>query len=520
MNSENKEITLSQPKLIGCNIHKSITVQPLILKVIQTKWFQRLHNIKQLGLCYFVFPCAKHTRFEHALGTYHLAKLLIKKIQEKYPNRDYWIEELGVKSVITDRIARCIEIAALCHDIGHGPFSHCFDDVILEGYNHPNSTHEVRSCLIVEMICKNLEFQDKEISFIKSLINPSSPKHCGVIYQIVSNTLNGMDVDKYDYLKRDSYNLGLSGFDATRLLEEFIIDSNDNIAYSKHFSHDVLKMFSTRHELHSIVYGHKTTKIIESMYADMWRKVEPIFKIREYVTDMNLFCKLHDNTLFDFIEQELNPPCHLELEINDQKELKDLKEAYQIYQNILSRKLYKSIFCQNDIGDQVAQTFIDQTLQLHPELKKEMLELVHYTVGYVSPKKPDPFLSIYFYDKDENKTFTLDKTTISSTLSKRYYEDRYLLICKDREIAPMIKNEWTIYYQKILDERKHNEVESKIREAVIDRNPELIKDIVNDLVKSHVNQNGEQLIKDITTSSLKIINEICKASEEIKKSIK
>src|SRR5207237_2938560 len=103
---------------------------------------------------------------------------------------------------------------------------------------------EIRSCLITAEICRQeLKYDEQKIKFIQSVMYPKA-EHTGVIYQIVANSRNGMDVDKYDYLARDPYNLGLNkSFNSMRLLEEFIIDEKDNLAYSKHCSHDVLDMF-------------------------------------------------------------------------------------------------------------------------------------------------------------------------------------------------------------------------------------------------------------------------------------
>ena len=272
----------SYSKLFGCNIHGSIRVSSLALRIINTPEFQRMKLIKQLGLCYHVYSSATHSRFEHSIGVYHLAGKMLEKIQQQYPKKTYYIHELGKSTKLTYKIIECIKIAALCHDIGHGPFSHIFDDVLLKYSKNHNKDHEVRSCLIVEMLCKRElgnELSDKYISFINSIINPQK-HHVGALYQIVANYLNGIDVDKFDYLARDAKNLGLAtGFDPNRLINEFIIDSNNNIAYPKHCSLNIYEMFQSRYMMHKKVYSHKTVKLVESMLSDLFIKIDPIFKI-------------------------------------------------------------------------------------------------------------------------------------------------------------------------------------------------------------------------------------------------
>src|SRR5690606_32489551 len=110
---------------------------------------------------------------------------------------------------LDDYVCELVKISALCHDIGHGPFSHAFDDLFKSNkyINHNDSgrnTHEFRSTVILEHIIKNDKIlssaiTDDEIQFMKNLIDPKDRN--GFIYQIVSNNLNGLDVDKFDYLQ-------------------------------------------------------------------------------------------------------------------------------------------------------------------------------------------------------------------------------------------------------------------------------------------------------------------------------
>uniref|UniRef100_A0A3Q3C9N3 HD/PDEase domain-containing protein n=1 Tax=Haplochromis burtoni TaxID=8153 RepID=A0A3Q3C9N3_HAPBU len=101
-------------------IHGHIELHPLLVKIIDTPQFHRLRNIKQLGGVYFVYPGASHNRFEHSIGVAYLAGELAKALKVKQP-------ELH----ISERDVLCVQIAGLCHDLGHGPFSHFFDGMFM-----------------------------------------------------------------------------------------------------------------------------------------------------------------------------------------------------------------------------------------------------------------------------------------------------------------------------------------------------------------------------------------------------
>ncbi|AYV85043.1 MAG: putative HD domain-containing protein [Satyrvirus sp.] len=443
----------SYSKLFGCNVHGSIRVSPTALRIVDTSEFQRMRGIKQLALCYFVYPAAMHTRFEHSLGVYHLAGKILEKIQQEYPDKEYIIPELGPNPIkLSQKIIECIKIAGLCHDIGHGPFSHIFDDILLQNSIHPNKYHETRSCLITEILCRRElqnEFDDNYIQFIKSIIDPKE-HHRGALYQIVSNKLNGIDVDKFDYLSRDSKNLGITtGFSANRLINEFIIDNNGNIAYPKHCSSDIYEMFHSRYMMHKKVYSHKTVKIIELMLVDIFMKVDNIFSISKSIDNMELFCQLTDNTIFSYIRSIISPQPFLKINLNEEQYEK-IKKANDILQNIISRNLYQQIFEIADNGQQIENDMNEFVgyLQNNFDVKLEDFATIKINVGFVSGNPlNDPFKSIYFYDKKENsKTFTIDKNYFSGLMNNQIQETRWHLICKNKDIDPnFVTNQWNTY---------------------------------------------------------------------------
>lgn len=103
-------------KILNDPVHGHVQLDQWQLRVIDTPQFQRLRDLKQLGTSYHVFPGGSHNRFEHSIGVSYLANNLVSRLAESQP-------ELG----IDERDIRCVTLAGLCHDLGHGPFSHVFD---------------------------------------------------------------------------------------------------------------------------------------------------------------------------------------------------------------------------------------------------------------------------------------------------------------------------------------------------------------------------------------------------------
>ncbi|KAM7464614.1 hypothetical protein LguiA_032735 [Lonicera macranthoides] len=284
-------------KHVHDNVHGNIYLDPLFLKFVDTEQFQRLRDLKQLGLSHMVYPGAVHSRFEHSLGVYWLAGEAIHKIKA------YQGSELGI-----DRFdIQTVKLAGLLHDVGHGPFSHLFEREFLPRVlNGVKWSHEEMSLKMIDHIVDehNIEIDPEILKKAKEMIVASrenaaskSSKEKRFLYDIVANGRNGIDVDKFDYIVRDSRACGLGcNFHFERPLETMrVID--DEICYRAKEYLTIHKLFSSRADLHRTVYTHAKVKAIELMFVDALTHANDFLEIESYIHQPAQYWKLDDSIL-------------------------------------------------------------------------------------------------------------------------------------------------------------------------------------------------------------------------------
>ncbi|CAA0814140.1 HD domain-containing metal-dependent phosphohydrolase family protein [Striga hermonthica] len=313
-------------KHIHDNVHGNIYLDPLSLKFVDTEQFQRLRDLKQLGLSYMVYPGAVHSRFEHSLGVYCLASEAINRLK-RYQGLELNIEPFDIQTV---------KLAGLLHDVGHGPFSHMFEREFLPRVLHDQKwSHEEMSLQMIDYVVDehNIDIDPECLKKVKELIIASenatskSSKEKLFLYDIVANGRNGIDVDKFDYIVRDSRACGLGcNFQFKRVLETMrVID--DEICYRAKEYLTIHKLFVTRADLHRTVYTHAKVKAIELMFVDAMIKANDTLQISAYIDDPAQYWKL-DDTILKAIETSSG---------------QDLKESRDLVLRIRRRDLYQ--FC-------------------------------------------------------------------------------------------------------------------------------------------------------------------------------
>lgn len=250
-------------------IHGFVRITPLMKACIDTIEFQRLRELKQLGAVHYVFPSATHTRFEHSIGTSHLAGTLMAKLKQRQP-----------ELLITERDIELTRLAGLLHDIGHGPYSHLYDHYVRDPKEEEE--HEKRGILIFINMVKRyrLPIDPIEVRYVCDMINPSIDQMRNWRFQIIANKFHSIDVDKMDYIQRDSYHLGLTfGGDYKRIFEECrVVKYREHrvLAWSEKSEYDLFSLFSARYRLHKQVLTHPKVKAYEYMIIRIFHILKEI----------------------------------------------------------------------------------------------------------------------------------------------------------------------------------------------------------------------------------------------------
>jgi uncharacterized protein len=282
-------MTVLQRKIINDPVYGFITIDhPLLLQIIAHPYYQRLRRIHQMAFAHLVYPGAVHTRLHHSLGAYHLMHNALAELKGK----GFEIsaeEELGAK------------IAILLHDIGHGPFSHALENELIEGVSH-----EAISILIMEVL--NEIFQG-QLDLAMAIFNNNYHKR--FLYQLVSGQL---DVDRMDYLNRDSFFTGVSegviGYD--RIIKMLTIEQGELMVEEKGI-YSIEKFLVSRRLMYWQVYLHKTVLCAEKMLVQIIRRAKELITNGRHLTSSSatLDFFLHDNGT-DPVETHLDKFCMLD----------------------------------------------------------------------------------------------------------------------------------------------------------------------------------------------------------------
>uniref|UniRef100_A0AAV2LXC0 Deoxynucleoside triphosphate triphosphohydrolase SAMHD1 n=1 Tax=Knipowitschia caucasica TaxID=637954 RepID=A0AAV2LXC0_KNICA len=454
-------------KVFNDPIHGHVELHPLLIKIIDTPQFQRLRNIKQLGGAYYVFPGASHNRFEHSIGVGYLAGRLVQALNERQP-----------ELLISCRDILCVQIAGLCHDLGHGPFSHMFDGIFIPKarpqvtWKHETASLAMFDYLVDENGLKPVMEQHglvlpQDLDFIKEQIAgplqndtvqsvkwpyKGRPEDKSFLYEIVANKRNGIDVDKWDYFARDCYHLGIqNNFDYRRFLKfarVCEVDGQKNICTRDKEVGNLYDMFHTRNCLHRRAYQHKVGNIIETMITEAFLKADKhiqiegsggrMFTLSTAIDDMEAYTKLTDHVF----EQILNSSS------------KELADARQILRNIICRRLYKCLGqTQPDKPVVVTQEMVrsweaDLALSVPQGSQDDELQPEDFVVNVIQMdygmKEKNPINNVRFYCKNDLTTaIQIRKNQVSKLLPERFAEQLIRVYCKktdERSLAAAKKH--------------------------------------------------------------------------------
>lgn len=250
---------LLEEKVFKDPVHRYIHVRDRVIwDLVNTREFQRLRRIRQLGTTYLVFHGAEHSRFQHSLGVYEIVRRIL---DDGFSGREEWDEEQRL-------VALC---AALLHDLGHGPFSHAFEKVF-------NLDHE--------QFTQQILLEQTEVHEVLRRVSPDFPQKVADVIDktypdklVVSLISSQIDADRMDYLQRDAYYTGVSygHFDMERILR-VMRPTEDQVVIKHSGMHAVEDYIMSRYQMYWQVYFHPVSRSAEVILIKILHRAKYLFE--------------------------------------------------------------------------------------------------------------------------------------------------------------------------------------------------------------------------------------------------
>ncbi len=400
-------------KFVRDPIHGEIELYPIERLVADTPAMQRLRRLSQLSGAIYTYPGATHTRFAHALGAMHLSGLYARRI---YPGND--------------RRFTLSRVAGLVHDIGHGPFSHQFDDTVYHAMGLRRGHDDYREKLILEVLPEQIEellatrgsdFRMQFFAHLEHIGFAPKPSSIKALMEEVFNVLEGKDKDGYsvmfnmvqgpigadrmDFLLRDVYYSGVRGVgfvDYQRIIRHTatkIYRGREVIAYHKKNIDMISSFLFTRYMMYKHVYFYKTSRAADIMIQELLELASEILELPEKVKDYNEFMKLSDSYIAEGIRFFYEKRGLL-----DDRSRMSVERAYILLRRLETRDLYKPLLDTMKYFDEESltkKTIVDRKEMVRFEIKaylEKLKENLERVIGSVSVDSEDRDKLVYILE--------------------------------------------------------------------------------------------------------------------------
>ena len=356
---------LDETKVLKDPVHSYIHIHyEVIWNCLDSKEFQRLRRIRQLGGDFQVYPTAEHSRFSHSLGVYEIVRRMVTEVKS-----------LCVELTEYEKV--CVMLAGLLHDVGHGPFSHAFEHVT----NHSHEEYTAKIILgntelnaILRAVSENLP-QD-----IVSIIQHTHEND--ILNQIVSGQL---DADRMDYLLRDSYFTATSygQFDLERILRTMRVRKTNEgrkvIVVKYTGIHSVEDYIMARYQMYWQVYYHPVARSYEAVFIQLFNRLKDIFKVdKDYFEDMKVlipFLEKSEVSVEEYFKLDENSLLYCCALIQDKED----KIAADLARRLQNRNLFEYVDYDEENLAQIKNMLKENNLDERYYLKIESIEASVYS---------------------------------------------------------------------------------------------------------------------------------------------
>ena len=329
-------------KIINDPVHGFIKISyEIIFDIMEHRCFQRLRRISQTGLLSLIFPGATHTRFHHAIGTMHLMFNALEILKQK-----------GVK--ISTEEEKGAMLAVLLHDVGHGPFSHALENILMDNWHH-----EKLSLLLMEQLNEEVS---GELTIAIQMFQ--GKYHRKFFNQLISSQL---DVDRLDYLKRDSFYTGVSegNINTQRILSTLNV-LDDELVLDEKGIYSIEHYLVARMFMYWQVYYHKAAVLAENLLIKIMNRAKTLVSQNVKVeASENLKYFLYRESSTEATEEDIARFMELDdtdvlQAIKSWKNHEDFVLSY-LCKTVINRKFPKIIYSSTPFSDDLVQEKVQET---------------------------------------------------------------------------------------------------------------------------------------------------------------